>query len=64
MIDDLRLVVIETEAQHSGITSIDANRSVTRITKKSKRRISLHLEESFENYTDQKVGINNGKSPK
>jgi succinylglutamate desuccinylase len=64
MIDDLRLVVIETEAQHSGITSKDANRSVTRITKKSKRRISLHLEESFENYTDHKTGAIIGKSPR
>ena len=64
MIDDLRLVVIETEAQHIGITSKDANRSVTRITKKSKRRISLQLEESFENYTEKNLGQIGGKSPK
>ena len=54
MIQDLRLVVIETEAQHMGIIAKDGNRSVTRVTKKSKRRISLQLEEGFENYTDGK----------
>ena len=54
MINDLRLVVIETEAHHLGITAKDANRSITRVTKKSKRRISLQLEEGFENYTEAK----------